>query len=386
MSIAGPAAGTATKDASPRLSGAAGTAPGDAAAVTVRVYAGASASGTPVRSFTVPVSGGGWAIDVAPILDEGAYSARAEQGDSAGNTGLSEARGFSVVPAKVFAAGDAACSTLDSGYAGGDGTATRCRQRWVSDLFVAAAPDALLALGDLQYEQATLAEFQAVYDPTWGRVKYVTYPVPGNHEYDDPAGGAQGYFDYFNGAGNATGPAGDRSRGYYSYDVGGWHVIALNSNCASIAGGCGAGSAQEPWLRADLAANPAPCTLAYWHHPRFSSGAQASSTTFSPFWQALQEAGADVVLAGHAHDYERFAPMLADGTIDATNGIRSFVVGSGGKSHHPFPSTTFVPGSEAQDDETFGALELTLRPRGYSWQFRPEAGATYSDSGSASCR
>ena len=389
VTIASPAPGE-SKNPTPSFGGTAATGPGDADSVTVRVYSGSAASGTPLQSRSAGVAGdGSWQVDAAPMLDEGTYTARAEQLDSAGNLGTSAPRTFTIVPAKVMAAGDAACSTSDTAYNGGLGTADRCRQRYVSDLFVAAAPDAVLVLGDLQYERGRLPEFEASYNPSYGRVKDVTYPSIGNHEYDDPAGGAQGYFDYFNGVGNSTGRAGDRSRGYYSFDVGGWHVISLNSNCLSVppwTDACAAGSTQEQWLRADLAANAAKCTLAYWHHPRFSSGAQPGNTAYTAFWQALQDYDADVVLSAHAHDYERFGPLLADGTIDDAQGIRSFVVGTGGKSHHPFPSSTFQPGSEAQEDETYGALELTLRPRGYSWAFRPEAGKTYSDEGSASCR
>jgi hypothetical protein len=203
----------------------------------------------------------------------------------------------------------------------------------------------------------------------------------GNHEYLTP--GAAGYFDYFNGAGNAHGPAGERARGYYSFDVGSWHLIALNSVCDEV-GGCHAGSPQERWLRADLAAHPARCTLAYWHHPRFSSGLQSSSTRFIPFWQALYEAGVDVVLNGHDHSYERFAPQDPEGQLDPDHGIRQFVVGTGGGSHYGFPGV-ILPNSEAQNADTFGLLMLTLHPTRYDWEFVPMAGKTFQDSGTAAC-
>ena len=159
-------------------------------------------------------------------------------------------------------------------------------------------------------------------------------------------------------------------------------MIALNSVCDEV-DGCHAGSPQEPGLRADLARHPTRCTLAYWHHPRFSSGQQRSSTRFEPFWRALHEAGADVVLAGHAHDYERFAPLGLDGTLDPARGIRQFVVGTGGKYHYGFG--TVEPHSEVRDATTWGVLELTLRAHGYDWRFVPEAGARFTDAGSGTC-
>ena len=162
---------------------------------------------------------------------------------------------------------------------------------------------AVLLLGDIQYEDGAYSKFLASYDPSWGRVKSITKPAPGNHEYQ--SGSAADYYRYFGAA------AGDPAKGYYSYDLGGWHLVALNSNC-SFVGGCGAGSPQEQWLRADLAAHPASCTLAYWHHPRFSSGAHGSDATYTAFWQALYDANAEVVLVGHDHDYERFAPQTSE--------------------------------------------------------------------------
>ena len=249
---------------------------------------------------------------------------------------------------------------------------------------------AVLPLGDNQYDCGGLSAYLGAYDPTWGRVKAVSHPVPGNHEYKtpaqapagtdcDPSGQAAGYFSYFGAA------AGQPGKGYYSFDVGGWHLIALNSNCAQ-AGGCEAGSAQEQWLRADLAAHPAECTLAYWHHPRFSSGATHGSQAFmAPIWQALYEGGADVVLSGHEHNYERFAPQTASGELDTARGLREFVVGTGGKSHnYPFQATP-IANSEIRNDSTFGVLELTLHDRSYDWKFVPEAGHTFTDAGSAAC-
>jgi hypothetical protein len=236
-------------------------------------------------------------------------------------------------------------------------------------------PGTVLALGDLAYENGTAAEFAACYDPTWGRQKARTRPVPGNHDYH--TSGAAGYFAYFGAAAGAPG------EGWYSFDVGSWHLIALNSNCAEV-GGCGAGSAQERWLRADLAAHPSDCTLAYWHHARFSSGTEhGSDPRTQALWQALYDAGADVVLVGHDHDYERFAPMDAAGRADPRAGIREFVVGTGGNTLYAFGPPQ--PNSEVRDDSARGVLQLTLRPGGFEWIFVPEAGKTFADAGSGAC-
>jgi hypothetical protein len=275
---------------------------------------------------------------------------------------------------KIAAAGDIACDPASSSFNGGQGVGLECRQRATSDLLVGAGYEAVLALGDIQYEDGALSKFGASYDPSWGRVKAITHPAVGNHEYG--TSGAAGYYQYFGAA------AGDPTKGYYSFDLGGWHLIALNSNCAEI-GGCGAGSAQEQWLRADLSAHSAAsCTLAFWHHPRYSSGEHGSDATYTAFWQALYDANADVVLVGHDHDYERFAPQTASATLDTTRGIREFVVGTGGKNLRTFP--TVRPNSEARSVTSAGVLELTLGGTGYGWRFAP-AVCTFTDAGTASC-
>ncbi len=231
----------------------------------------------------------------------------------------------------------------------------------------------MLLLGDNQYENGAYSKFLASYDPSWGRVKSITRPTPGNHEYQ--TAGAAGYYQYFGAA------AGDPAKGYYSFDVGGWHLVALNSNCSAV-GGCGAGSPQEQWLRADLAAHQTDCTLAYWHHPRFSSGEHGSDSAYTAFFQALYDANADVVLVGHDHDYERFAPQTPAGALDLARGIRQFVAGSGGKNVRTFE--TVRPNSEARDVSSLGVLELTLGSTGYEWRFRAAVGS-FTDSGSAAC-
>ncbi len=223
--------------------------------------------------------------------------------------------------------------------------------------------------GDNAYPDGTAGDFADCYDPSWGRHKDRTRPSPGNHDYH--TAGAADYFAYFGAA------AGDPERGYYSYELGAWHIIVLNSEVD-----VSAGSAQEEWLRADLAASVALCTLAYWHQPRFSSGSHGGQSYVEPLWDALYEHGADVVLAGHDHTYERFAPQTPDGALDAAAGIRQFVVGTGGRRLYDFD--TVEPNSEVRYNDTFGILELTLEPTGYSWTYHPVSGS-FQDSGSARC-
>jgi hypothetical protein len=233
----------------------------------------------------------------------------------------------------------------------------------------------IATLGDNAYDSGTASEFANCYDPTWGRHKARTKPAVGNHEYLTT--GASGYFGYFGAA------AGDSTKGYYSYDLGAWHVVVINGNCGKV-GGCNAGSAQEKWLRADLAAHPAACTLAYWHQPLFSSGAEhGNDPEMAPIWQALYDNGAEVVLSGHDHNYERFAPQTANATLDNAQGIREFIVGTGGKNHYTWG--TIRANSEVRNNTTFGILKLTLRGDGYDWQFLPIAGSTFTDSGSGTC-
>jgi acid phosphatase type 7 len=235
-------------------------------------------------------------------------------------------------------------------------------------------PGTVFAVGDLAYPDGTAENFEC-YNQTWGRVKARTRPAPGNHEFH--SAGATYYFSYFGAS------AGNPSRGYYSYELGAWHVIALNSECEAI-GGCGTGSAQEKWLRRDLAEHSDVCTVAYFHKPLFSSGgAHGDDPELRPLWQALYDVKADVVINGHDHDYERFAPQDPDGKLDRERGIREFVIGTGGKGHRPFgkPEAT----SEVRDWTAFGVLKLTLKPKEYDWEFIPERGKTFTDSGSDSC-
>lgn len=223
--------------------------------------------------------------------------------------------------------------------------------------------------GDNAYDSGTAQQFQRCYEPTWGRQKARTRPAPGNHDYGSP--GAQPYFAYF---GENAGPD---KRGYYSLDLGAWHIISLNTNIP-----VGAGSPQEKWLRDDLAANKAACTLAIWHDPLFSSGPHGSNTRLRDLWRALYDFGADVVINGHDHDYERFAPQDPDGKAEP-QGIREFVVGTGGAASYPF--VLVRSNSEVRRSPVYGVLKLTLHPTSYDWEFISTTGEQPGDSGSADC-
>jgi hypothetical protein len=225
--------------------------------------------------------------------------------------------------------------------------------------------------GDNAYTNGTASEFASCYDPSWGRHKARTRPSPGNHDYG--TSGATGYYNYF---GALAGPAG---LGYYSYDLGAWHIVSLNSNVSMSAG-----STQEVWLRADLAASTKTCTIAYWHHPRFSSGSShGSSTQSADVFQALYNAGAEIVIVGHDHEYERFAPQTPNAVADPARGLREFVVGTGGAGLYSFG--TPLPNSEVRDNTSHGVLKLTLSNGSYTWQYIPVAGNSFTDSGSGTC-
>jgi hypothetical protein len=240
---------------------------------------------------------------------------------------------------------------------------------------VESIPGTVFTLGDNAYNNGSGANFTNCYKPTWGRFKSRTRPAPGNHDYF--TAGASGYFNYFGAA------AGDRKKGYYSYNVGAWHVIVLNSNCWAV-GGCGAGSPQEKWLRADLAASKAACTVAMWHHARFSSGRNhGADPATAAFWTALYQYGAEIVLSGHDHIYERFAPQRPNAVLDYSFGVREFVVGTGGNGHYPIGQ--IAPNSRVRNNNAAGVLKLTLRPDRYDWKFIPIAGRTFTDSGTNPC-
>ncbi|HSS97293.1 MAG TPA: metallophosphoesterase, partial [Terriglobales bacterium] len=237
-------------------------------------------------------------------------------------------------------------------------------------------PGTVLVAGDLAYPDGSDENFAKCYEPTWGRFKDRTRPAPGNHEYHSD--GASGYARYFGAA------AGDPKKAYYSYDLGTWHVISLNSECAEV-GGCDAASSQGQWLKQDLEQHKNGCIVAYFHKPLFSSGgSHGNDPKMKPLWDVLYHAGADVVINGHDHDYERFALQDPEGKSDPEHGIREFVVGSGGKNSHRKMGAT-KPNSEVRNDDTFGVLKLTLHAKRYDWEFVPEAGKTFKDSGSGTC-
>ena len=241
-------------------------------------------------------------------------------------------------------------------------------------------PGTVFAAGDLAYEKGSPTEFRDCYDKTWGEFKDRTRPALGNHDF---SGGptADGYFQYW---GAQAGPEG---KGFYSYDLGRWHIVVLNTNCnKKKMGGCGKDSPQETWLRDDLAKHPDACILAYGHHALFSSGLlkdHALHPLMRPLWQDLYAAHADLILAGHEHSYERFAPQDPNGKPDAAHGIREIVAGTGGRSHDPLGFAT--PNSEVREWKTYGVLKLTLAPGKYNWEFIPVAGSTFHDSGSGTC-
>jgi hypothetical protein len=235
-------------------------------------------------------------------------------------------------------------------------------------------PGIVLILGDAVYPSGALSEFLECYGPNWGRHKARTRPAPGNSEYDTPE--ASGYFDYFGEAAGAPG------KGYYSYDYGSWHLVVLNSACRRI-GGCSEKQLMVQWLKEDLAANPAKCTLAYFHHPLFSSGPHGNDPRMRASWRALFDGGADVVLSGHDHIYERFAPQTPDGSPDPERGIRQFVVGTGGASHGKIGEIKV--NSEVRNADTYGVLKLTLNHDSYDWEFIPVEGSTFTDAGSGAC-
>lgn len=266
----------------------------------------------------------------------------------------------------IAAAGDIACPPNKAS------SSESCQMTATSDLILNAKVDAVLALGDLQYPGGSLSDFENAYALSWGRFKDKTYPAIGNHEYGNLG---VGYFDYF---GERAGP---RDKGYYSVDVGIWHVVALNSNCWAV-GGCSEDSPQGQWLQQDLAAHPNQCTLAFWHHPRFSSGPHGDNADTVGLWNILTHNKAELILNGHDHIYERFAPQLSDGTA-SSDGVRQITIGTGGKELYRIKKET--ANREFVDDRHFGVLFLTLLESSYVWKFVTIAGETL-DEGEGVCK
>jgi hypothetical protein len=355
-----------TMQAVPNFGGAGGMASGDAKTVAVKIYAGPSASGSPIQTLTATVqTSGTYSVLASAPLSSGTYSAQAEQSGTGGSRGLSAVRTFTVdagmAPSLLVAGDIAGCDTY-----GDEATAA----------LLDGLPGVVGPQGDLAYQYGTPEEF-VCYDATWGRQKSRSKPAVGGHEYLTP--GAAGYFGYWGST------AGDPTKGYYSYDLGSWHIVVLNTAiCEAGVNQCQQGTDQERWLRADLSAHPSTCSLAYTYNPRFSSGSiHGNDPGMRDLWQALYDNGVDVVTAADEHVYERFAPQTPTGSADPTNGIRQFTVGTGGRSHYNWG--TIQPNSEVRDNTSFGILKLTLSSTSYSWKFIPEAGKSFTDNGTTAC-
>jgi hypothetical protein len=323
------------------------------------------------------------ALSVALALALVGVAATGSQVSGAGSSPPAPHGEASPVPAyatadpTIVAAGDISCDPTNSLFHHGHGTKTWCRAGDTTSLIERINPDEVLPLGDEQYEDGRLSAFHRSYAIHWGTQLWRSRPVPGNHEYYGSSS-ASGYFAFF---GSHAGPG---KRGWYSYDLGAWHLIALNSNCDLIR--CRPGSAQYRWLHHDLATHASACTLAYFHHPRFSSGPHGNDSTVAlttPFWRLLYRGGADVILNGHDHIYERFAPMTPMGTRDVATGIREFVVGTGGAEHYWIERVRWQ--SQVRNARTFGVLRMTLHPGSYAWRFVPIHGASFTDAGSDTC-
>ncbi|HEX2530336.1 MAG TPA: metallophosphoesterase [Burkholderiaceae bacterium] len=302
----------------------------------------------------------------AAIASGGLYGCLTPQGR---HTGAQSGEPAIAVPGKgvtVYAAGDIAdCKKVKAA----DSAAARTAALIAAGLRT-ERDAAVISIGDHTYPTGLTAEFADCYGPTWGRFKDRTYPTPGNHEYYTPS--ATGYYDYFGGI------AGPDRRGYYSYDLGAWHIVSLNSNLKQPEH-----QQQLEWLKQDLAQHPTKCTLAYWHHPLFSSGGHGNNVRMKEAWQILNAAHADVILAGHDHDYERFAPQDSEGRRDDARGMREFVVGTGGARLTPLRFRQAH--SEISDNATFGVLRMVLKETGYEWEFLPVASGEFTDRGAALC-
>jgi len=278
----------------------------------------------------------------------------------------------------VVAVGDISCDPSDSRFNHGQGTRKNCHMHATSDLAMSMKPVAVLILGDSQYEKGAPAAFQKSWIRNWGRdeLRDITYPSVGNHEYYTL--GASGYFDFFGSR------AGDRDKGYYSFDIGSWHLVALNTGsnnrCKPLS--CDDNSSQEKWLREDLKNRKATCTLAFWHRPLFTSGHHRNAVEVRPFWRDLYNEHADLILNGHEHQYERFAPQTPDGAADRQRGLTQFVVGTGGKNLTRFWRKQ--ANSLVRMSNSYGILKLELRTKSYAWQFVSEEGHVL-DSGEAQC-
>jgi hypothetical protein len=374
VTLTTPVQGSTTLNTSPHLAGSAGNTGTDSPSVTVKIYSGPSPTGTPVQTLTTSwVASGAWSVDASAPLPLGTYTAQAEQTDIAGNLGLSTANTFSIVPP----------SSSPDPLTAGAGDIADCTDTGVNQtaslILGLPAGTPIFTIGDNAYPHGSANDFATCYDPTWGQFKSRTRPALGDHEYETP--NASGYFNYFQ---NQLSPYGasatDPNRGYYSYDLGSWHVSVLNAACAD-APAC-SDSAQAAWLDADLAAHPNQCTMAILSAPRWSSGSvHGSNATMAPYFQVLYQRGAELLLGGDDHLYERFAPQDPQGFYDAA-GVRQLVAGTGGGSLYSFG--TIQRNSEVRKSGSYGILKLTLHAGSYEWEFVPTSGS-FSDSGTTAC-
>jgi hypothetical protein len=377
VTLSTPEQGSSTKDTTPAFAGMGATTSRDSSTITVRLYTGSTPTGTPIQALSASrFPTGAWGVSATTALADGTYTAQAEQIDTSGNVGLSPARTFTVVanpppssdPVMVGAGDIGDCETQSDEHTG-----------LLLDLFPSAV---VYTTGDNAYPNGTLDQFNNCFQPAWGvRAQARIRPAIGGHEYQTAQ--AAGYTTYFANQLAPFGPtASDWTKAYYSYDLGTWHVIVLNTECIGVSA-CSVPN-QLTWARADLDSHPAPCTLAILPNPRFSSGdVHGNNSGIQPFWDVLNEKNVDVAVASDDHVYERFAPQDAQGSYDPTHGVREFLAGTGGSSHYGFD--VIRANSEVRNNQTFGLLKFTLHNGSYEWEFVPEAGFTFTDSGSAAC-
>lgn len=279
-----------------------------------------------------------------------------------------------VAPYVIAAAGDIACDPTNEFFRRGQGTANWCRQQDTANLVRQMNPDMVVPLGDIQYDEGKLSQYRKSYDRSWGRLKDITYPVIGNHEYYD--GKPTGYFSYFGRR------AGEPNKGWYTLERAGWQLITLNSNCTYEVE-CGPGSPQYEWLQRELASSAATCEVAFLHHPLFSSGPHGNERSVRPLWQLLYDAGVELIVGAHDHIYERFAKQTPTGERDPDTGIRQITSGAGGAENYWIEKR--VTNSVVRNAKTFGVVELALLPTSYEWNFRSVGRRLFSDVGSDVC-
>lgn len=359
-------------------------------AVRLGIWAGDEPSGNPLAAPKALVEGDRWSL-LRP-LPPGEWTVMAIQADSGGRVGTSEPATITVdAEPRLAAAGDIACAP-DNEYFNdlrGSPRVQQCEMKAVSDQIIRSKPSAVLALGDIQYEGGEPENYRASWDPTWGRLELALWPVIGNHEVFPLPGVEPGewYWDHFNGKGEKNGIAGERGKGWYSADAGWWHIAVLNSNCDSSPELCDPDGEQATWLRDDLMRNQARCTIAAFHHPIVTIGETPDLTELGPIWRILEQARVDIALVGHAHNYERWAPIGADGERDDETGLRQFVVGTGGVGLGDTPETDGRVQVESEIDDGRqweGFLDLELGQGSYAWRFVNVAGDV-NDRGAAVC-